>query len=139
MFTYGNSRESALILKQMRDIGMDQWFFGSDRMGEWSLWRVAVADGEASGPAELVKRQSGPLKGIGFTSDNSLYYKIGGKDSDVFGAELDTVTGNVSSAPKPVIERFMGSNANPAWSPNFLHKASCFLYSVMAASNRPFR
>jgi len=32
VFTYGNSRESALILKQMRDMGMDQWFFGSDRM-----------------------------------------------------------------------------------------------------------
>ncbi len=30
--TYGNSRESAFILKQMREMGMDQWFFGSDRM-----------------------------------------------------------------------------------------------------------
>ncbi|MGD2134833.1 MAG: ABC transporter substrate-binding protein [Gemmatimonadales bacterium] len=30
--TYGNSRESALILKQMRERGMDQWFLGSDRM-----------------------------------------------------------------------------------------------------------
>ncbi len=32
VFTYGNSRESALILKQMRAMGMDQWFLGSDRM-----------------------------------------------------------------------------------------------------------
>jgi len=32
VFTYGNSRESALILRQMRVLGMDQWFFGSDRM-----------------------------------------------------------------------------------------------------------
>ena len=32
VFTYGNSLESALILKQMREMGMDQWFFGSDRM-----------------------------------------------------------------------------------------------------------
>jgi len=32
VFTYGNSRESALILRQMREMGMDQWFFGSDRM-----------------------------------------------------------------------------------------------------------
>lgn len=32
VFTYGNSRESALILKQMRELGMDQWFLGSDRM-----------------------------------------------------------------------------------------------------------
>jgi branched-chain amino acid transport system substrate-binding protein len=32
VFTYGNARESALILKQMRAMGMDQWFLGSDRM-----------------------------------------------------------------------------------------------------------
>jgi ABC-type branched-subunit amino acid transport system substrate-binding protein len=32
VFTYGNSRESALILNQMRAMGMDQWFLGSDRM-----------------------------------------------------------------------------------------------------------
>ena len=32
VFTYGNSRESALILRQMRRMGMDQWFLGSDRM-----------------------------------------------------------------------------------------------------------
>ena len=32
VITYGNAKESALILKQMREMGMDQWFFGSDRM-----------------------------------------------------------------------------------------------------------
>jgi ABC-type branched-subunit amino acid transport system substrate-binding protein len=32
VFTYGNSRESALILRQMRQMGMEQWFLGSDRM-----------------------------------------------------------------------------------------------------------
>ncbi len=32
VITYGNAIESALILKQMREMGMEQWFFGSDRM-----------------------------------------------------------------------------------------------------------
>jgi len=32
IITYGNSRESALILKQMREMGMEQWYLGSDRM-----------------------------------------------------------------------------------------------------------
>ena len=32
VITYGNSYESALVLKQMREMGMDQWYFGSDRM-----------------------------------------------------------------------------------------------------------
>lgn len=32
VITYGNAIESALLLKQMREMGMNQWFFGSDRM-----------------------------------------------------------------------------------------------------------
>jgi ABC-type branched-subunit amino acid transport system substrate-binding protein len=32
VITYGNSRESALILRQMRKLGMKQWYLGSDRM-----------------------------------------------------------------------------------------------------------
>jgi ABC-type branched-subunit amino acid transport system substrate-binding protein len=32
VITYGNARESAMILKQMREMGMDQWYLGSDRM-----------------------------------------------------------------------------------------------------------
>ena len=32
VITYGNAKESALILRQMRNMGMNQWFFGSDRM-----------------------------------------------------------------------------------------------------------
>jgi len=32
IITYGNVRESALLLKQMREMEMDQWYLGSDRM-----------------------------------------------------------------------------------------------------------
>jgi branched-chain amino acid transport system substrate-binding protein len=32
VITYGDAAESAMILKQMRAMGMDQWFIGSDRM-----------------------------------------------------------------------------------------------------------
>ncbi len=32
IFTYGNVTESALIVKQMREMGMNQWVLGSDRM-----------------------------------------------------------------------------------------------------------
>jgi branched-chain amino acid transport system substrate-binding protein len=32
VITYGNAKESALILKQMREMGMEQWYLGSDRM-----------------------------------------------------------------------------------------------------------
>jgi ABC-type branched-subunit amino acid transport system substrate-binding protein len=32
VITYGNATESALILRQMREMGMHQWYLGSDRM-----------------------------------------------------------------------------------------------------------
>lgn len=32
VMTYGNAKESALILRQMREMGMDQFFIGSDRL-----------------------------------------------------------------------------------------------------------
>ena len=32
IITYGNNKESALILKQMREMDMQQWYLGSDRM-----------------------------------------------------------------------------------------------------------
>lgn len=44
IITYGNSRESALILKQMRAMGMNQWFFGSDRMVTDEFRRIVGPD-----------------------------------------------------------------------------------------------
>jgi Tol biopolymer transport system component len=93
-------------------------FFASDRTGDWSLWRLPVADGKAGGPAELVKRHTGRLEGMGFTTNGSLYYRIRGRNTDVYEAELDAVTAKLTGAPRLVAERFMGSNANPVWSPD---------------------
>jgi len=44
VITYGNARESALILKQMREMGMHQWFFGSDRMVTDEFLRIVGPD-----------------------------------------------------------------------------------------------
>jgi ABC-type branched-subunit amino acid transport system substrate-binding protein len=41
VITYGDARESALILKQMREMGMDQWLIGSDRMVSPELFEIA--------------------------------------------------------------------------------------------------
>ncbi len=41
IITYGNARESALLLKQMRELGMDQWLIGSDRMVDDVFYRIA--------------------------------------------------------------------------------------------------
>lgn len=41
IITYGNARESALLLKQMRELGMDQWLIGSDRMVSPEFYELA--------------------------------------------------------------------------------------------------
>ena len=41
IITYGNMLESALVLKQMREMGMDQWYLGSDRMVSDEFIRLA--------------------------------------------------------------------------------------------------
>ena len=41
VFTYGNLAESALIVKQMREMGMDQWVLGSDRMVSPQFFELA--------------------------------------------------------------------------------------------------
>lgn len=41
IITYGDARESALLLKQMREMGMEQWLIGSDRMVSDEFFELA--------------------------------------------------------------------------------------------------
>ena len=41
IITYGDARESALLLKQMREMGMEQWLIGSDRMVTDEFYEIA--------------------------------------------------------------------------------------------------
>jgi Tol biopolymer transport system component len=118
------SSESVLVEHPAFDYVVD-WspdgkslFFASDRTGDWALWRVSVAEGRAQGPPELVKRHVGMITGIGVTSSGALYYKLGGRSNDVYAVALDTAKGKAVGTPGPMIERFMGSNAWPEWSPD---------------------
>jgi Tol biopolymer transport system component len=118
------SNESALVEHPAFDYVVD-WspdgkslFFASDRTGDWALWRVSVAEWRAQGPPELVKRHVGMITGIGVTSSGALYYKLGGRSSDVYAAALDAIKGKAIGTPRPLVERFMGSNAWPEWAPD---------------------
>ncbi|MDP8245269.1 MAG: ABC transporter substrate-binding protein [Candidatus Hinthialibacter antarcticus] len=51
IITYGDARESALLLKQMREMGMQQWLIGSDRMVSDEFFEIAgdaVAQGKVA-------------------------------------------------------------------------------------------
>jgi Tol biopolymer transport system component len=92
--------------------------FASDRSGSMSAWMIRVADGKPQGSPELVKQDIGRVYPIGFTRAGSFYYGLVIGTSDVYTAEFDSVAGKVLTEPQKAIQRFVGSNSSPAWSPD---------------------
>ncbi len=86
--------------------------FLSDRTGNWAAWLVAVADGKPQGEPILVKRDAGAVEPMGSTRAGSFYYKIRDDGLNVYGAALG------GGAPSLVVERHLGWNFQPAWSPD---------------------
>ncbi len=118
------SREIPLIQDPADDYALD-WspdgsriLFASDRTGSFDLWSISVRDGKPQGSPELVRKDIGPVKSIGFTAKGSLYYGVPNSTNDVYIAKLDPETGRLLSPPKPAPQRFSGSNDWPAWSPD---------------------
>ena len=92
--------------------------FASDRSGSMSAWVLRVADGKPTGSPELVKQDIGRVYPIGFTRAGSFYYGLVIGTSDVYTAEFDPATGKVLTEPQKAIQRYVGSNSSPAWSPD---------------------
>ncbi len=92
--------------------------FASDRSGSMSAWVLRVADGKPQGPPELVKQDIGRVYPVGFTRAGSFYYDLVIGTSDVYVADFDSVAGKVLTEPQKAIQRFVGSNSSPAWSPD---------------------
>src|SRR4029077_8276876 len=83
-----------------------------------SLWSAPILDGKPSGPAELVKADMGRVLPLGMTRGGILYYVLNGASrKNIYTAELGADM-KVSKEPSLAIERFVNSNAGPAWSPD---------------------
>ena len=83
VITYGNSRESALILKQMREMGMDQWFFGSDRMVTQEFLDIVGPDhGKVAAGFPYDPTRTDP-KHVQFVTDFQAKY---GEDPETYAA-----------------------------------------------------
>jgi Tol biopolymer transport system component len=116
------SRETPLIEHPADDYALD-WspdggkiLFASDRTGSYGVWSISVRDGKPQGPPELVRKDTGPIRSMGFTEEGSLYYSVQSGTNDVYIAKLDPETGRLLAPPKPATHRFSGSNDWPAWS-----------------------
>ena len=92
--------------------------FVSDRSGSEAVWRVPVDDGKATASPILVMRAGRPgMVLLGMTRPGSLYFWSGGPGQNVHVADLDS-TLTATSGATVLIERFIGMNRAPAWSPD---------------------
>jgi len=91
--------------------------FASERGGTVGLWAVTIADGRPQGPPELIKSDITPHS-QGLSASGSLYYGVllGGRDIHV--ASVDLETGKLVGELVRPVQSFVGSNAQPDWSPD---------------------
>ncbi len=94
--------------------------FGSDRTGTPDIWVIEVVNGKAHGEPRLIQSNKGPLppSGLGITTEGSFYYCHFPMRTDVYVTEIDPETGTIVVPPHEAINRFVGSNATPDYSPD---------------------
>jgi Tol biopolymer transport system component len=80
---------------------------------------IDVLDGRPRGEPRLVKAAIGQFEGrIGFTRRGAYYYALSNRIEDVYIAELDPAGSTIQGEPTVLAGRFVGSNGEPAWSPD---------------------
>lgn len=104
VLTYGNPMESALLLRQMRAMGMNQWFLGSDRMVTQEF-------------LDIVGPQHGNVA-AGFpwdpTRDDPTYLKFVADFRDRFGADPETYAAHAYDGTAMLIEAIERAGLNRA-------------------------
>jgi Tol biopolymer transport system component len=92
--------------------------FCSDRTGSRGLWMLPVTGGKPAGEPRLVKSSIGKIKPLGVARDGSFYYADVKEAYDIYAARIDLSSGKVLAPPAKVVQRFEGTNQNPAFSPD---------------------
>ena len=94
----------------------NQIVFGSDRSGSRGAWILDVVDGKAQGTPRLIRDGLNGMFPLGLTHDGSYYYKLPGRTSDVYFADLDPETGKAVRPPYKAVKVFEGLNGQPDFS-----------------------
>ncbi len=92
--------------------------FASDRRGTWDAWFIRVDEGKTRGNPVLIKKDIGKISPIGFTKGGSFYYGLQTPVANVYTATVDLEKGKILTPPTEAIQRLIGSNSIPSWSPD---------------------
>jgi Tol biopolymer transport system component len=93
--------------------------FTSDRGGTYGLWRVALEQGRAAGPPELVRDLGRAIAWpYGFTRTGRLFLGLQSIGFDSHVAEIDPASATVIRPPVRIARDPLDANATPDWSPD---------------------
>ena len=116
------SRETPIVVGPSDDTVM-AWstdgrhlLFASDRTGPVSLWALPMADGRPQGTATAVAADV-QRRSLGVSTTGGLYIGTSLSEEDVNVAALNVDAGTLERVVKP-IQRFLGTNRQPVWSPD---------------------
>ena len=90
--------------------------FASDRRGAMGLWAQPFVDRKPQGAPTLVKADFGNVIPLGLTRSGALYMTAASWDEDIEIAPFDRAA--KPGAPVRPIRRMVGTNNQPAWSPD---------------------
>ena len=95
--------------------------FASDRTGTVDAWAARAVGGKPQGAPELIKKDLGWARPLGFTRNGAYYYALETAMADVYVGALQPATGRLLVPPAPPAPRFMGTNWSPDWSRDGAH------------------
>ena len=119
------SREIPLVAHPANDVVMG-WspdgrhlLFASDRRGgTMGLWAQVVVDRETQGTPELIMESMNSAFSLGVTSSGALYLGKFAGDRDISVVPIDLATGKQTGPPVRPVQNFIGTNLEPAYSPD---------------------
>ena len=118
------SREMTLVEHPAND-GTPFWapdgnriMFASNRSGSTGLWVLKVVDGKPKGSPQLISDNLNGMNPLGLTQDGSYYYRLRGRENDIYFADLDGKTGKAVRSPTKAVQNFEGYNGWSHFSPD---------------------
>ena len=118
------SREIPAVVHEANDV-VAGWtpdgkhlLFGSDRTGALSVWALPFAGGKPAGRPKLIKSDVGGFQVLGVTQSGALYFGVGTGGKELAMATVDFNSGTILTPSVRPIERFIGANSYPDWSPD---------------------
>ena len=126
LFVYDVSRHASSLLVSGPDAELDPFFsaddrevvFVSDRSGTVGLWTVAFQGGQAIGEPQVLRKDLGRFWMLDLNAPSTITYWLENGSIDVHTVSFDPVRAQVTGTPTRITDRYAGSNAYEAWSPD---------------------